>query len=60
VSHDPSRKRFLAKMLGLVAMGALAPRAVARAAVPASTNKEGGRAATFRVRPQPRAVARRG
>jgi hypothetical protein len=45
-------------MLGFAAAGALAPAAVAKALVPASTNKADGNAAAFRTRPQPRAVAR--
>jgi hypothetical protein len=58
VSHDPTRKHFLAKMLGLAALGAVAPRAAVRSAVTAATNKEDGKAVAFRLRPQPRAVAR--
>jgi hypothetical protein len=60
VSHDPSRKRFLARMLGFAAVGALAPRAVAEAAAGPRTNKADGNAVAFRLRPQARAVARRG
>jgi|CZKI01.1.fsa_nt_gi hypothetical protein len=47
-------------MLGFAAMGALAPGRMAQAAVPASTNKADGKAVAFQLRPQPRAVARRG
>ena len=46
-------------MLGFGALGALAPRAVAGAAAPAKTNKADGKSVAFRLRPQPRAVARR-
>jgi hypothetical protein len=60
VSHDPSRKRFLTKMLGLAAVGALAPKAVAKALAPESTQVQGGKTVGFSIRPQPRAVARRG
>jgi len=60
VSHDPSRKRFLARILGFAAAGALAPGSVARAVAPASTNKADGAAVAFRLRSEPRAVARRG
>jgi len=59
VSHDPTRKRFLAKVLGLATVGAFAPGAVASALVPASTNQVTGPAVAFQLRPQPRAVARR-
>jgi hypothetical protein len=55
-SHDPLRKRFLARVLGLAALGAVAPGALAAAAAP--TNKADGKAVAFRIRPQPRAVAR--
>jgi len=47
-------------MLGFAAVGALAPSSVAGAVAPASTNKADGRAVAFRLRPQPRAVCRRG
>ena len=47
-------------MLGFAAVGALAPGRVAAGAVTASTNKADGRAVPFQLRPQPRAVARRG
>jgi hypothetical protein len=57
VSHDPTRKRFLARVLGLAA-GSLVPGTLARAMIPALSNKEDGKPVAFRVRPQPRAVAR--
>ncbi|MGA2017022.1 MAG: hypothetical protein ABSH26_08695 [Opitutaceae bacterium] len=60
MSHDPSRKHFLARILGFAAAGALAPRSVARAVAPAPDNKAGGPAAPFLLRREPRAVARRG
>jgi hypothetical protein len=45
-------------MLGLAAVGAVAPIASVQSAVLAKTNKEDGRAVAFRLSPQPRAVAR--
>ncbi len=47
-------------MLGFAAVGALAPRAVAEAAAGPRINKEDGKAVAVRLRPQARAVARRG
>jgi hypothetical protein len=59
VSHDPSRKSFLAKMIGLGAAVGLAPRLVARAAVtPAAADTPATKPAVV-VRPDARAVARR-
>ena len=58
--HDQSRKRFLAKMLGFAAAGALAPRSALEAVAPAPGNKADGNAVAFRLQTQPRAVARRG
>jgi len=58
VSQDTSRKRFLAKMLGFAAAGAVAPSAVARSVALATTNKEDGGSVAFRLSPDPRAVAR--
>jgi len=60
VSNDSSRKHFLARVLGFAAAGALAPGAVAGAVAPRAANKADGRAAAFQVRPESRAVARRG
>jgi hypothetical protein len=59
VSHDPTRKDFLAKVLGLATVGVLAPKAVASALTPAPQNKADGKSVAFRLRPQPLAVARR-
>jgi hypothetical protein len=59
VSHNHSRKHFLARILGFAAAGALAPGAAIRAAA-APTNKADGPAVAFRLRREPRAVARRG
>ena len=57
MSHDPSRKHFLAKLTGLVAVAGLAPRLFtktrARPAVPAVD------ASLIALRPDSRAVARR-
>jgi hypothetical protein len=54
VSQETSRKRFLAKVLGLAAFGAVAREAAA----PAPANKADGKSVAFRLAPQPRAVAR--
>jgi hypothetical protein len=59
VSHDLSRKRFLARILGFSAAGALAPRSVTPAIVAAANNKADGPTVPFRIRPQLRAIARR-
>jgi hypothetical protein len=45
-------------MLGLAAVGAVAPSAVVRSVAKAATNKEDGRSVAFRLSPEPRAVAR--
>lgn len=57
VSHDPTRKHFFAKLIGLIAAAGLAPRLLAKtparpASAPAAT---GG----IELRPETRAVARR-
>jgi hypothetical protein len=58
VSHDPTRKSFLAKLTGLIAVAGFAPRLFARAASsPAVTALPP--APTIALRPDSRAVARR-
>lgn len=56
VSHDPSRKNFLGKLIGLAALAGLAPRLLAK--IPSATLSPASPAVT--VRAEPRAVARRG
>ena len=56
VSHDPSRKRFFAKLLGATAALAVVPKFLAKTApvvTPAAP------AVPVNLRPEPRAVARR-
>jgi hypothetical protein len=59
VSHDPTRKSFLAKLIGLVAIAGLAPRALAKAAATETASSPTPRVLPFTVRPDARAVARR-
>jgi hypothetical protein len=57
VSHDPTRKSFLAKLIGLVAVAGLAPRLVTKAATTPPAAKP--TAPSIHLRPDSRAVARR-
>ena len=59
VIHDPSRKSFLAKLVGLVAVVGLAPRMLAK--LPESTGTKGSPApvSSFTLQRESRAVARR-
>jgi hypothetical protein len=57
VTHDASRKGFLAKMLGLVAVAGLAPRWLAKAATERPDRTAASAPVT--IRPDARAVARR-
>jgi hypothetical protein len=60
VSHDPSRKHFLAKLIGLVAVAGLAPKLLAKRAVPAAPVPNQPKSdALIAIRPDSRAVARR-
>jgi len=59
VSHDPTRKSFLAKLIGLVAIAGLAPRALAKSAATASAPETGSPVSRIALRPDARAVARR-
>jgi hypothetical protein len=56
VSHDPSRKHFFAKLIGLIAAGGLAPRLLAK---PPSVDAPKLAAPVIELRPESRAVARR-
>ena len=56
VSHDPTRKHFFAKLIGLIAAAGLAPRLLAQA----QTGRDRPVApAKIELRPESRAVARR-
>jgi len=59
VSHDPSRKTFLAKLIGFAAVAGFAPRVLAK--VPGSTvsTQPATPVSPFTLRPDSRAVARR-
>jgi hypothetical protein len=59
VTKDTTRKSFLARVLGLAAVGALAPRTVARAVIAEPVRPKAAKKAAFRIQPQERAVARR-
>jgi hypothetical protein len=59
VSHDPTRKSFLAKLIGLVAIAGLAPRALAKSAVTTPASNTASPVLPFTLRPDARAVARR-
>ena len=54
-----SRKRFLAKLLGLAALGGFAPRRAAGIATDQTTSPAGRPGRSWTLRPEPRAVARR-
>ena len=58
MSHDPSRKHFLAKLIGLVAVAGLAPKLLAKSAAPATPTPV--KSPVVSLRPETRAVARRG
>jgi hypothetical protein len=58
VSHDPSRKSFLGKLVGFAALASLAPRVFART-VGVSTTANAASSSTFKLSPDSRAVARR-
>ena len=59
VSLESSRKRFFAKLLGLVALGGLAPKIVGRILAGRETGTVDRPRATLTLRSEPRAVARR-
>ena len=54
-----SRKRFLAKLLGLAALGGFAPGCAAEIATDRTTGPAGRPGKSWTLRPEPRAVARR-
>jgi hypothetical protein len=62
VTHNPSRKQFFAKLLGVVATASLLPKALAQSAdapvagTPGASAKSSHR---FEIRTDARAVARR-
>jgi len=56
VTHDPSRKGFLAKMAGLIAVAGLAPRLLANASLAPAPSTT---VSPVKIRPDARAVARR-
>jgi hypothetical protein len=56
VSHDQTRKHFLAKFIGLIAVAGVAPKFLAR---PAVTSTSPAPTASFQLQPEARAVARR-
>jgi hypothetical protein len=59
VSNETTRKRFLAKVLGLAAVGAAAPTALAKAMTSHQTKKADVQTTAFTLRANPLAVARR-
>ncbi len=60
VSNNPSRKRFLTKLLGLTAVAGVAPKLLAGSPQPAATGGKAARApGVIELRPESRAVARR-
>jgi hypothetical protein len=59
VSHDPSRKSFLAKLIGFIAVAGVAPRVVAKSAVSVTPADRPAPVSPFTVRPDDRAVPRR-
>jgi hypothetical protein len=64
VTHNPSRKQFFAKLFGTVAAVAAFPKLFAKSAPSVTTPSESAAAVKaelpVQVRPQTRAVARRG
>jgi hypothetical protein len=56
VSHDPSRKHFFAKLLGLIAAVGLAPKLLSK---PLGQSVAGPTPTAVNLRPESRAVARR-
>jgi hypothetical protein len=59
VSMELSRKRFFAKLLGLAALGGLAPRRAAGIVTDQTTAPAGRPGKSWTLRPEPRAIARR-
>jgi hypothetical protein len=59
VSHDPSRKKFLARLLGIVAGSSLLPKMFAKASPASALAPSPAKNSEFQLRPAPRTVARR-
>ena len=59
VSHDPSRKSFLAKLIGLVAVAGFAPRMLAKSPGSTVSTRPSPAVSPFTLRSDARAVARR-
>jgi len=59
VSHDPSRKQFFAKLLGLTAVAGLAPKLLAGSSSKAAPAPAPVTSGSIQLRPEARAVARR-
>jgi len=59
VSHDPSRKSFLAKLIGFIAVAGLAPRVVAKSTLSVEPTNQPAPVLPFTLRTDARAVARR-
>jgi hypothetical protein len=63
VSQDHSRKHFLAKFIGLIAVGGFVPKLFSRPAGAAGaapgSDIPAARPASFQLKPETRAVARR-
>lgn len=56
MSHDPSRKHFLAKLLGLAAVTGLAPKLLAKPETKQGSSRPAEK--PFALRPETRAVPR--
>lgn len=56
MSHDPTRKHFFAKLIGLIAAAGLAPRLLAQSQTSRAKPVASGK---IELRPESRAVARR-
>jgi hypothetical protein len=59
VSHDPSRKKFFARLLGLFAVSSLVPKMFAKSFTPSTPAISPAKKTEFQLRPAPRTVARR-
>ena len=59
VSHDPSRKSFLAKLIAFIALAGFAPRVVAKSAIGVQPADRAAPVSAFTLRPDDRAVPRR-
>lgn len=59
VSHDPSRKKFLARLLGIVAASSLLPKLFAKSTPAPSVLPSSSQSSEFQLRAAPRTVARR-